>query len=214
MAIRGDGIETRKRLLNAACEVFAAKGFREAKVADICKQASANVASVNYYFGDKAALYREAWQHALQQFEKIESIELTAASPRERLREYIANIIRYFAAQDKLGYLTRLYQMEMLNPTGLIQETLHLQMRTRQQKMRDLIRDVVGPEADDLCIRFCQLSIIGQCRTFVTFKREDIENMLAQRLTPAVMRRLTDHIVDFSLAGILSAGRRRPGQAI
>ena len=68
MAKREDGKETRWRLLNAACEVFAQKGYRDAKVADICKTADANVAAVNYYFGDKVSLYEEAWRHALQNF--------------------------------------------------------------------------------------------------------------------------------------------------
>ncbi|RLC17665.1 MAG: DUF1956 domain-containing protein, partial [Deltaproteobacteria bacterium] len=54
MAKREDGKETRRRLLNAACEIFAQKGYHNAKVADICKRAGANVASVNYYFRDKA----------------------------------------------------------------------------------------------------------------------------------------------------------------
>ncbi|MDH4012180.1 MAG: TetR family transcriptional regulator, partial [Desulfobacterales bacterium] len=55
MAQREDGKETRNRLLNAACEVFAEKGYRNAKVAEICHRAGANVAAVNYYFGDKAS---------------------------------------------------------------------------------------------------------------------------------------------------------------
>lgn len=211
MAKRGDGIETRKRLLNAACEVFAAKGYRDAKVADICKQAGANVASVNYYFGDKAALYQEAWQHALYKFEKVESIELTSPSPHERLKEYIRNIIHHFAAQNEMGQLNRLYQMEMLNPTGLILKEWRKRMRSRQHKLRDLIRDIAGPEVEDLDIRLCQLSIISQFRTFVTLKRGDIENILEHPLSREMIQRLTDHIAEFSLAGVLSVGRREYG---
>ncbi|MBW2127416.1 MAG: helix-turn-helix transcriptional regulator [Deltaproteobacteria bacterium] len=37
----------------SACEVFAEKGYRAATIADICGRAKANVAAVNYYFGDK-----------------------------------------------------------------------------------------------------------------------------------------------------------------
>ena len=66
MAKREDGAETRSRILNSACELFAEKGYRGARVADICERAGANVAAVNYYFGDKAALYTEAWQETLK----------------------------------------------------------------------------------------------------------------------------------------------------
>ncbi|MGA0870572.1 MAG: helix-turn-helix domain-containing protein, partial [Planctomycetota bacterium] len=55
---RGVGDEASSRP-STACEVFALKGYRDARVADICTRAGANLDSVNYYFGDKASLYRE-----------------------------------------------------------------------------------------------------------------------------------------------------------
>ena len=48
MTKREDGKETRHRLLNAACEVFAEKGYRNARVAEICRRAGANVARHQY----------------------------------------------------------------------------------------------------------------------------------------------------------------------
>ena len=48
--------ETRERLLEAAGEVFAERGFREATVRGICKRANANNAAVNYHFGEKEEL--------------------------------------------------------------------------------------------------------------------------------------------------------------
>ena len=53
---RSDGQETRQNLLAAASEVFARKGFREATIAEICRQAAANTAAISYHFGSKEAL--------------------------------------------------------------------------------------------------------------------------------------------------------------
>ncbi|MBW2083902.1 MAG: helix-turn-helix transcriptional regulator, partial [Deltaproteobacteria bacterium] len=47
MAPREDGMETRRRLLEAACEVFAEKGYRAATIADICRRDFANALSLN-----------------------------------------------------------------------------------------------------------------------------------------------------------------------
>jgi len=48
--------ETKERILLAAEELFAERGFEGVSLRDITKEASANVAAVNYHFGSKDAL--------------------------------------------------------------------------------------------------------------------------------------------------------------
>lgn len=209
MAKREDGKETRLRLLNAAGEVFAQKGYRDAKVADICRRAGANVAAVNYYFGDKKSLYREVWQHALENSEIAVFFESAAGSSQDRLRDYIQALVNNFTATGNVGRFSRLYLMEIVNPTGLIQGARHETIEPRRRKLHDILRDIIGPEAEDLTIRFCELSIVNQCRMFVTVKHSDVEYMLGQPMDPELLNQLTRHIADFSLAGIRAVGKRK-----
>src|ERR1700758_3871423 len=55
---------TKVRLLEAAGEEFAEKGFELARVRTICERAGANLAAVNYHFGDKEQLYIEVLREA------------------------------------------------------------------------------------------------------------------------------------------------------
>lgn len=208
MTKREDGKETRGKLLQAACEVFAQKGYRDAKVADICRRAGANVAAVNYYFGNKKNLYQEAWRHALDNIEEPHIPEAADGSAQDRLKAYIESLIQNFAARGDLGRFSRLYLMEMVNPTGLIQAAWPETVENRRRVLHDLIRGVMDTDAEELSIRFCEMSIVNQCRMFVTIKPSDLEYMLGAPLSPALIKRLAGHIADFSLAGVRAVGGR------
>lgn len=207
MAQREDGKVTRNRVLNAACEVFAEKGYRNAKVAEICRRAGANVAAVNYYFGDKATLYAEAWQHAFNEYAMPESFVPAHTSPDDQLRNYIHSLIQNFMEKGLQGYFTRLYLMELANPTGLIQDSWRDIIEPRRQKLIGIIRKILEVETNEETVLFCELSIVSQCRALLTINRGDLEYLLGQPLSPNLIKRLADHITCFSLAGIKTAGK-------
>lgn len=54
-----DPERTKARILDAATEVFSAKGFTGARVAEIASRAGVNHQLITYYFGGKEGLYRE-----------------------------------------------------------------------------------------------------------------------------------------------------------
>ncbi len=209
MVKREDGKETRARLLASACEVFSKKSYRDAKIADICRVAGANVAAVNYYFGDKASLYKEAWLYAIENLEQLPFPKTASSSPHDSLRQYVHMLIEYFASDDRIGQFSRFYLLELLNPTGLIQDAWHEMIEPRRVELHNLIRDIIGPEANKQTIIFCELSIINQCRALVTTKSSDLQYLLGQSLSPELIKQLARHIAEFSLAGIKAVGHKR-----
>jgi AcrR family transcriptional regulator len=56
--------DTKARLIEAAVKLFADRGFDAVSLSDITKAAKANIAAVNYHFGSKEQLIREAF-HAV-----------------------------------------------------------------------------------------------------------------------------------------------------
>jgi hypothetical protein len=142
----------------------------------------------------------------LENFGEPALADAAGETPQNRLRYYIQTLIQNFTAGGDLERFSRLYLMEMVNPTGLIQDAWHALIEPRRRKLHAIIRDVMGPGADDLSLRFCEMSIINQCRMFITIKSSDLAYLLGQPLTQELIRQLAQHIADFSLAGIQAVG--------
>ena len=72
--------DTRERLLDAAEYLFAQRGVDATSLRHITVEAAANLASVNYHFGSKEALFRAVFVR------RIGARQLGAPGPAQRLR--------------------------------------------------------------------------------------------------------------------------------
>ncbi len=203
MAKRKDGKETRRKLLDTACEVFAEKGFQAAKVTEICRRAGVNVAAVSYYFGDKESLYTSAWRQTVEDFLSSDIPPPEDLPPEERLFITIRSIIRKILSIDTdKGYFRRLEMMEMANPTGLVDNAWKELIGPRQQKLLKIIRDIMGPAASENAVRLCGMSIINQCRGYILMQKNRLAFLESEELTPEKADQIIEHISRFSIAGI------------
>jgi AcrR family transcriptional regulator len=202
---RKGALKTAKSLLAAASEVFAEKGYRDATIAEICERAKANIAAVNYHFGDKETLYTEAWRHSFSESVKAHPPNggvSDAAPPEERLRGQVTALLRRIADEDNREFF--IVQKELANPTGLLNKVMRVELRPLHEKMETLVRELLGPHVSDKQVRFCEISIISQCinpmvvRKSHKERREDKDSPLGVDDIEAYSK----HVVKFSLAGI------------
>ncbi|PSU24348.1 TetR/AcrR family transcriptional regulator [Photobacterium kishitanii] len=74
---------TKNRILDAAELLFAEHGFKETSLRTITTAASANLASVNYHYGDKKGLIRAVLSRYLELFIPALKMELLALHQRD-----------------------------------------------------------------------------------------------------------------------------------
>jgi TetR/AcrR family transcriptional regulator len=79
--------EPRQRILDAAAEVFAERGFGGAGVDEIARRAGVNKAMLYYYVGDKAALFGEVVSASVGRISEVVTAALAETDdPCDRLR--------------------------------------------------------------------------------------------------------------------------------
>jgi AcrR family transcriptional regulator len=197
-------LETDHRLLEAAGEVFAEKGFRDATIREICARADANVAAVNYHFGDKEGLYAAVLKYARRcaSHPLVSDNGEHSKPPQERLHEFVHNYLLRIFDNGRPAWHARLMAREMLEPTRALDKIVTEQVGPNHARLRGIIREIVGNEVSDETIRHCALSVVGQC-VFYNRGRPVIERLYPeQKFTPRDIERLADHITAFSLGAL------------
>ena len=123
-ASRRDGEASRERLLLAALNLFAEKGYAPTSTRDIAEAAGTNVAAIAYYFGDKAGLYRAVAEGPMQPICRLLPEE--AAEPRldDMLRHLYSGYVEPLKQGQPVRQCLKLHMREMLEPTGLWSSSL------------------------------------------------------------------------------------------
>jgi AcrR family transcriptional regulator len=194
--------DPRQRLLAAAEAVFAEKGFKAASVRDIVRQAGANVAAVNYYFGDKERLYIETVKNSyLACTEGLPLPEWAPGTPpAQKLREFI-RILVLRMLRPHAPTATQIMMREMAQPTAACAEWVREYIRPMADTLRAILAELepATPDTDRWLIGF---SIVGQC-LFYRQNRPAIALLVGdeqfQRLDA---ERVAEHITRFTLAAL------------
>ena len=202
--------DPRVRILSAAGQEFAEKGYEAATVRDICTAAGVNGAAVNYYFGDKQRLYIESVKHAHR--ERVRQVPppnwLPGIPPETKLRDFVGSMIERMLGFDQPPWQVRLMLREILHPTDACRELVEDYIRPHFTMLVDILDELAAGSLSEAELRRVGLSVVGQC--FLYRAAGDVVGMLIP--TDEIDRlhapeQLADHVTAFSLAAL---GRAAP----
>src|SRR3954454_24323763 len=195
---------TRERIAEAAGEIFAEKGFDGTTVREICQRAGANIAAVNYYFGDKQRLYVEAVVRAHRwRMEQARLPEWSDDTPaKTKLADFIATFFRRVITGPDDTWHTKLVMREMANPTNACAELVQSSIRPQFEILLSILRELLPADVSAERLRLTAFSIVGQC-LFYHFADPVVRNLLtAEEYAELDVPMLAKHVLDFSLASI------------
>jgi len=196
---------TRAKLLEAAREVFAECGYYGATVRKICTRAGANVAAVNYHFGDKMELYTEVLRQLVSavhsgQRENIRKILGEHAAPEKVLREVIRAMLETMCGAHRPTLHFRLMAHELAQPTPTLSRIIEEETRPNYERLCEIIGQILGLPRDHEKTRLCTHSVIGQVVHYAHAGPVMTQLWPELKMTPEQLEQIGNHIAEFSLA--------------
>lgn len=193
------------RLLEAAGEEFAEKGYEAARVRSICRRAgaAANPAAINYHFGGKEPLYIAAVleAHRCQMRERAERVLDPGASPGERLRRFVGFFLESVLSRSESNWHHALMLRELAQPSAACEAVVRESIRPRFERLVEILRELC-PGASTRRMHALAFSVIGQCLHY-KFARPVSERLIGPEEYAALdLDYLTDHVTRFTLAAL------------
>ncbi len=196
---------TRKRLLEAAEELFAQNGFDGTSIRDITTKANRGPAAVNYFFGDKRELYEELFRLRLREMREsrikaIEAIMQKKPTLEELFHAYCIDFLKPFADPQQNQRSLQLFFREMAEsrlPKNMFLDEL---AAPTLAAMEEAIA-VICPNINKHDAMMCILSLTGQL-VHIMQTRVLFDGAEGHSVTSITTDESIDHIVRFSSAGI------------
>ena len=198
--------KTRNRILNAACSLFAARGFHDTTIRDICQEAGVNVAGVNYHFGSKERLYEDVCKSLFGNYEK-DSDMLFNLGPgdlpaEERLKVFIKKLLSAVLSQERSDLKEKIMSREMMKPSGILPVIVEDIIRPRYRQLFAIVEDLLPGSEDEGVVRMCCLSIVGQCMYYRFAQPVILQLYPMQSYDESGIEEIAEHIYRFSLCAI------------
>ncbi len=206
MSVSSESESTRDRLLEVAGRIFARRGFKAATIREICEQAGANLASVNYHFRDKDGLYAEVLastiRRALERYPADGGVS-RQAPVTERLEGVIRSFLQRTIGMDEPEWKGCLMARELAEPSGALPKIIQEVARPVHDLLLGIVAEL-APGRNEEERWLCVQSIIAQCHFFRHAEAvlEVLRPQWAELSKQERIERLSGHITQFTLRGL------------
>ncbi len=200
---------TRDRLLVQAEHLFSQKGYAAVSVREITAAADSNLSAINYHFGNKLNLYlsvfKERWVPRAQGVRKFFKNSLS-----EKNNPDTSDVVRAIATAFLEGALTdderrcqiSLMHRELSHPTEAVNIVVSEVIRPMHLDIQERIRPSLPANVNLEKLTLSIFSIISMILYF-GFAQPVVSRVMEQEFDPQFKSRVIDHIVSFTMGGIM-----------
>jgi AcrR family transcriptional regulator len=197
--------QTRDALLEAAEQLFSARGYAGVGTREIADQAGANLASIKYHFGSKRELYLETVRCAMTRMEHESPWAMLHVDHVDRdvaidlLIRFVRSYLTRLLGDDTKHACAMLMQWEAIYPSEAIDDVVKDFIKPEHDALVNVVACVLECPPDDPTAHFAARSVLGQVLHYGVF-REFIDRLERPRGCVGIdVDDAADHVVRFSL---------------
>jgi AcrR family transcriptional regulator len=196
---------TRQRLLEAAGQVFANKGFNAATGKEIAELAHTNTAAVNYYFGGIDELYAAVLQEARNRVvttDEVRAAVVGKTDAKAKLEAVIGLIVPAITSPAASSWAIRILGREIVSPSPAL-APLREDAMVRIGIMRGIVAELLRLPEDHATVTRGLISVMAPILLLLVYDRNMFRHMFPDfGLTPQDNAGVIRHLVQFALAGL------------
>ena len=151
----------REKILLAAAQTFAAKGYAQTSLKEICAAAGIQPASMYYHYPSKEALFATVHQLGMSQInQELDRTAARFADPWRRLEETCATALRFQLDRSALATVVRVDTSQQLPPK--LQRKINADRAAYEERFRAQIDALpLHPAADRSLLRLALLGALN-----------------------------------------------------
>lgn len=200
-ARRSDGEATRLRILEAAGELIAQRGYAQTSNKAVAQAADVDMATINYHFGGRQGLYLAVLSEAHRHFldgSALKSLAESQQEPVEKLNTFIDMLVT--KTQGIPGWYNQVLFRELFSPSVELTDFIESEGMLKFASIRKIIGGAAGLPEEDPRVLLCTLNVIAPClMLIVAGKRVPGPASAIGKVDSQI---LASHFKDFALAGL------------
>ena len=192
--------EPRRRLIEAAGELFVERGFQNTTTHEICQKAQVNGAAINYHFGSKEQLYLAVLEEAFRRRDDVNVLN-PLLSPEDQFRSLIRLLCMDIFSEDKPAWHKRLVALEMVGPTEALKVVIEKSIRPIFINIVHCIQQV-NPELGEEESTLAGINTAGILIHYYKNRPVITELYPAIDYSPEIIEKFVNFICEFTLAAV------------
>ena len=169
-----DLMDTKEKILFAATEEFANKGFHATTTRDICKKVKMNTAAANYHFNTKLELYSQVFKYLFSEFttkagktNHLQEPDYTVNQVELLIKEWILDfLLALLDSTPTSRWRSLLIAREMTTPSEIFPWLFENYFKPIITELQDYLK-YIFPNKNNDQVLFEVFSILSQCLFYV-----------------------------------------------